>query len=101
MGKRRLRKEQRGSSMPDRFLHGEAAVGIDEDAEAVPCPPSPSPLLQLVTKKALALFDQSNTQAANKISTGSGSAPMQERRMTQGLTDGRISTGNNACVDQT
>jgi hypothetical protein len=105
MGKRRLRKERRGSSMPDRFLHGEdgAAVGIDEDAEAVPCPPSPSPspLLQLVTKKALALFDQSNTQAANRISTGSGSAPMQERRMTQGLTDGRISTGNNACVDQT
>jgi hypothetical protein len=87
-GEKKIEEGTKGSSMPDRFLHGEdgAAVGIDEDAEAAPCPPSPSPspLLQLVTKKALALFDQSNTQAANRISTGSDSAPMQERRMTQG-----------------
>jgi hypothetical protein len=47
MGKRRSREEQRGSSMPDRFLHGEdgAAVGINEDGVVAPCPPSPSPSL--------------------------------------------------------
>jgi hypothetical protein len=50
------------------------AVSTEEVEAAAPCPPSPSPSLLPVTKKALALFDQSNTQAANRISTGSDSA---------------------------
>jgi hypothetical protein len=65
--------------MPDRLLHSEDGAAVGEDAAAVQCPPSPSPSLLPVTKKALALFDQSNTQAANRISTGSDSAPVQER----------------------